>query len=98
MLKMAELPFNGETTSKLLSIFSHAKHRIEEFELNPNFVVYVYKMLMSKSTKFNLAVINICIFISLYFLFKKKNLVDTLKHLSKFKFDDQKNIEDHLVN
>ncbi|EAR83095.1 hypothetical protein TTHERM_01015980 (macronuclear) [Tetrahymena thermophila SB210] len=53
LLKTVELPYNGETTSKLLKIFTNAK-KLKEFELNPNFVVYMYKMLMSNNTKYNL--------------------------------------------
>jgi len=55
-MRTVELPFNGETTSKLLSIFSQAKHRIKDFEMNPNFVLYMYKILMSNNTKFTLEV------------------------------------------
>ncbi|KAL4468327.1 hypothetical protein ABPG72_010728 [Tetrahymena utriculariae] len=53
LLKTVELPYNGETTSKLLKIFTNAK-KLKDFELNPNFVVYMYKTLMSNNTKYNL--------------------------------------------
>lgn len=56
LLKTNELPLNGETTSKLLSIFSHAKNRIKDFELDMNFSVHMYKMLMDKHTTFTMTV------------------------------------------
>lgn len=56
MLKMTELPLNGETTSKLLSIFSHAMHRISDFQIDPHFHTFMYRMIMNKNTKYTLVV------------------------------------------
>ncbi|EGR28799.1 hypothetical protein IMG5_168350 [Ichthyophthirius multifiliis] len=56
LFKRNELPYNGYTTSKLLGIFSHAKHRIQDFELEPDFQVFMYNLIMNQQTEYNMIV------------------------------------------